>query len=77
MKFEMTARTDIYASSGCKTLMKRGEKFTMDNGKSGDNAKPTIDQVKAVITALYGAEPKFNWSAIPEEYFDVKCLWKN
>ena len=76
MKFEMTARTDIYASSGWKTLMKRGEKFTMDNGKS-DNAKPTKDQVKAVITALYGAEPKFNWGTVLEEYFDVKCLWKN
>lgn len=75
MKFELTARTDINASSGFKTLMKRGEKFTMDNGKS-DSTHPSINQVKAVITALYGAEPKFNWCAITEEYFDVKCLWK-
>jgi len=74
MKFEMTARTDIISNSW-KTLMKRGEKFTMDNGKS-DSTHPKIDQVKAVITALYGAEPKFNWAAVPEEYFDVKCLWK-
>ena len=76
MKFEMTARTDINASSGFKTLMKRGEKFTMDNGKS-DSTHPKIDQVKAVITALYGAEPNFRWCTGPEEYFDVKCLFKN
>ena len=74
MKFEMTARTDI--NSGFKTLMKRGEKFTMDNGRS-DNVKPTIDQVKAVITALYGAEPSFRWATVPDEYFDIKCLYKN
>ena len=76
MKYEMTARVEIFAKSGCKILMKKGEKFTMDNGRS-DGMKPTIDQVKAVITALYGAEPNFRWCTGPEEYFDVKCLFKN
>ena len=56
--------------------MKRGEKFTMDNGRT-DNVKPTEDQVKAVVTALYGAEPDFGWCNVPDTYFDIKCLYKN
>ena len=76
MKFEMTARTEIHAKSGCKVLMRKGEKFTMDNGRT-DNVKPTEDQVKAVVTALYGAEPDFGWCNGPDTYFDIKCLYKN
>ena len=76
MKFEMTARTDIRSKKGCNVIMKRGEKFTMDNGRT-DNVKPTEDQVKAVVTALYGAEPDFGWCNGPDTYFDIKCLYKN